>query len=96
MTPAPVKITVVAREFSFAFSKPKVKVGTTVTFKVVNKGQVEHNLVFTTLGKATALIQPGASATLKVRFRKKGRFFYICSVPRHAERGMSGSFLVTA
>jgi uncharacterized cupredoxin-like copper-binding protein len=96
VVPPPVKITVVAREFSFTFSKAKVKVGTTVTFKLVNKGQVEHNLVFTTLGKATALIQPGASTTLKVKFRKKGRFFYICSVPRHAERGMSGSFLVTA
>jgi len=90
----PVKITVVAREFSFTFSKSSVKVGSTVVFNVVNKGQVEHNLVFTTLGKSTKLLQPGQKTTLKVTFKKKGRFAYICSVPRHAQQGMGGSFLV--
>jgi uncharacterized cupredoxin-like copper-binding protein len=85
---------VVAREFSFTFSKSSVKVGSTVVFNVVNKGQVEHNLVFTTLGKSTKLLQPGQKTTLKVTFKKKGRFAYICSVPRHAQQGMGGSFLV--
>jgi uncharacterized cupredoxin-like copper-binding protein len=27
-------------------------------------------------------------------FKKTGRFPYICSVPRHAEQGMAGSYLV--
>jgi uncharacterized cupredoxin-like copper-binding protein len=91
----PVKITVVMREFRFTFSKPKVKVGTTVVFNVVNKGQVEHDLAFPTLGKSTKLLQPGQKTTLKMIFKKKGRFAYICSVPRHAQQGMAGSFQIT-
>jgi uncharacterized cupredoxin-like copper-binding protein len=90
----PTKITVVMRDYSFTFSKSFVRAGTTVVFTVTNKGQTDHNLVFTTLGKTTPLVGPGKSVKLKVLFKKKGRFFYVCSVPRHAERGMSGSFLV--
>jgi len=90
----PVKIRVVANEFTFTFPKASVPHGSTVLFNVVNKGAVAHNLVITSLGKATPLIQPGKSATVKVIFKKKGRFPYICSVPRHAEQGMAGSFLV--
>ena len=91
-----VKITVVMREFSFTFSKSSVKAGTTVVFNVVNKGQVEHDLYFTTLRKHTKLVQPGQKTTLQVTFKKKGRFAYICSVPRHAQQGMGGAFLVKA
>jgi uncharacterized cupredoxin-like copper-binding protein len=91
----PIKITVVARDFSFTLSKLKVRAGSTVIFTLINKGQADHNLVFTTLGKSTPLLGPGKSAKLKVLFKKKGRYPYICSVPRHAERGMADSFLVT-
>jgi uncharacterized cupredoxin-like copper-binding protein len=90
----PIKIAVVAREWSFKFSKASVKAGSTVIFTVTNKGSQDHNLVFTTLGKHTALLGPGKSAKLKVVFKKKGRYPYICSLPRHAERGMADSFLV--
>jgi uncharacterized cupredoxin-like copper-binding protein len=90
----PIKISVVAREWSFTPSKQSVKVGSAVIFTVKNEGQIAHDLVFTTLGKRTPLINPGQSATLHIVFRKKGRYPYICSVARHAERGMSDSFLV--
>jgi uncharacterized cupredoxin-like copper-binding protein len=92
----PIKISVVAREWTFILSKQSVKAGSTVIFTVTNKGQTDHNLVFTTLGKSTPLLAPGKSAKLRVVFRKKGRYPYICSVPRHAERGMADSFLVRA
>jgi uncharacterized cupredoxin-like copper-binding protein len=92
----PIKISVVAREWSFTFSKNSVKAGSTVIFAVKNKGATAHDLVFTTLGKKTPLLSPGKSATLRVVFKKKGRYAYICSVPRHAERGMADSFLVKA
>jgi uncharacterized cupredoxin-like copper-binding protein len=91
----PIKISVVARDFSYTLSKQKVRAGSTVIFTVTNKGQTDHNLVFTTLGKRTPMLSPGESAKLKVVFRKKGRYPYVCTVPRHAERGMADSFLVT-
>jgi uncharacterized cupredoxin-like copper-binding protein len=92
---APVKITVVAKEFSFSFSKASVPHGTTVIFTVINEGQLSHNLVFTTLNKATPLLLPGKKATLQMTFTKKGHYYYICSVPNHAQQGMAGSFVVT-
>jgi plastocyanin len=92
--PKPVTITVVAKEFSFTFSKPSVPAGTTVIFKVVNKGALAHNLVFTSAGRATPLLSPGATKLLTVVFKKAGLYPYICSVDRHAEQGMAGSFLV--
>ena len=91
---ATVKIKVVATEYSFTFSKASAKKGSTVVFTVKNTGAIPHNLVFTSLGKATPMIAPGASKTLTIKFAKAGRFAYICSVPRHAEQGMAGSFLV--
>jgi uncharacterized cupredoxin-like copper-binding protein len=94
--PAPIKVTVVAKEFSFSFTKTSVRHGSTVVCTVVNHGQLAHNLVFTTLGKAaTPLLSPGKKATLTVKFPKKGHFYYICSVPNHAEEGMAGAFVVT-
>jgi plastocyanin len=92
---APVKITVTAKEFSFTFSKTSVPHGTTVIFTLINRGQLSHNLVFTTLSKSTPLLLPGHKATLKITFTKPGHYYYICSVPNHAEEGMAGSFVVT-
>jgi uncharacterized cupredoxin-like copper-binding protein len=92
-----VKIRVIATEFRYTFGRPStVKAGTTVIFTVVNKGQVVHDLDFTGLRRKTPNIAPGKSATLKITFKKKGRYAYICSLPRHAEQGMAGTFVVKA
>src|SRR5206468_2129889 len=71
-----VTIKVTATEYKFALSKRSVSPGTTVTFKVTNKGKLTHN--FKILGKKTPLIQPGKTATLKVVFKKKGKFGFLC------------------
>jgi uncharacterized cupredoxin-like copper-binding protein len=92
---APIKITVIAKEFSFALTKTSVPHGSTVVFNVVNRGQLVHNFVFTSLGKKTAMLLPGGKASLTVSFAKKGHYYYICSVPLHASQGMAGSFVVT-
>jgi uncharacterized cupredoxin-like copper-binding protein len=91
--PAPTKITVTATEFDFTFSKVSLKKPGKVIFTVINKGQIAHNLQFKTLHKTTKMLQPGQKTTLTVTF-KKGSFSYLCTVPRHAEQGMAGSFKV--
>jgi uncharacterized cupredoxin-like copper-binding protein len=83
-----VTITVVAREFSFKLSKQTVPVGTTVVFKVTNKGKISHN--FSIAGKKTPNLLPGKSATVTVTFKKKGKFAYLCTIPGHAAAGMKG------
>jgi uncharacterized cupredoxin-like copper-binding protein len=81
-------IVVKATEFKFALSKSTVPVGT-VVFKVENKGKIGHD--FKIGGKRTPIIAPGKTATLKVVFKKKGRYAYLCDVPGHARLGMKGT-----
>ena len=85
-----VTIAVTAKEWSFNLSKRTVPVGTTVVFKVTNKGKIGHNFVIA--GKKTPLLNPGKSASITVKFTKKGKFAYQCSVPGHARLGMKGTF----
>jgi uncharacterized cupredoxin-like copper-binding protein len=85
-------IKVSAGEFFFKFSKASIAKPGTVVFVVKNVGHLAHDLKIA--GKKTALIQPGNSARLKVVFKKKGHFTYLCTVPGHAAQGMEGTFVV--
>lgn len=85
-----VTIRVVANEWSFKLSKRTVPAGSTVVFKVVNKGKIAHD--FKIAGKKTKLLQPGKSQSLVVKFPKKGKKAYICTIKGHARLGMKGVF----
>ena len=89
---AKVTITVTAKEFSFGLSKRTVPVGTTVVFKVINKGKISHN--FAIAGKKTPNLNPGQSASVTVKFGKKGLIPFSCTLPGHAGAGMKGKFAV--
>jgi uncharacterized cupredoxin-like copper-binding protein len=84
-------VTVTAKEFSFKLSKSSVPHGK-VTFKVVNKGKLQHD--FWISGHKTKLISPGKSATLTVTL-SKGKKAYKCTVAGHAAAGMKGTLKVT-
>ena len=79
---------VTAKEWGFKLSKKSFSAGT-VVFKVTNKGKIGHD--FKINGKKTPLIQPGKTATLKVVFKKKGKYSYVCTVSGHAKLGMKGA-----
>jgi uncharacterized cupredoxin-like copper-binding protein len=85
------KITVSASEFKFVFSKRSAPIGT-VVFTVVNKGKISHD--FKIGGKKTTTLNPGQKTTLTVKFSKKGRYAYLCTVQGHAAAGMRGVFAV--
>ncbi len=85
-------ITVAASEFKFKLSKSSLSKPGTVNFKVTNKGSVPHD--FKINGKKTTLLSPGKSQTLKVAFKKKGSYPYLCTVTGHAALGMKGTFTV--
>jgi uncharacterized cupredoxin-like copper-binding protein len=87
-----VKITVKASEFKFALSRRSVPAGTTVVFNVVNVGKISHD--FKIAGKKTPTLNPGKKAVIKVLFKKKGRYPYLCTLLGHAGAGMKGSFSV--
>jgi nitrite reductase (NO-forming) len=86
-----IRVSVVATEFAFRLSRKSVPVGSTVIFSVVNKGKIAHD--FAIAGKKTPLIQPGKTATLKVK-PSKGLKPYKCTVLGHAAAGMKGVFAV--
>jgi uncharacterized cupredoxin-like copper-binding protein len=87
-----VTIRVTASEWKFKLSRASVPTGTTVIFKVTNKGKIAHD--FKINGKKTQIIKPGATKTVTVKFTKKGRLTYICTVTGHAKLGMTGKFSV--
>jgi nitrite reductase (NO-forming) len=89
---ATTRITVAASEFKFVFSKRSIPAAGTVIFTVVNKGKISHN--FSIAGKVTPNLLPGKSATLTVKFKKKGHYAYLCTIPGHAAAGMKGTFSV--
>jgi uncharacterized cupredoxin-like copper-binding protein len=74
-------------EFRFTLSKKTVKRGA-VVFKITNKGTLPHD--FKIHGKKTPLIQPRKSRTLRVTFKKVGKYKYLCTVSGHAAAGMKG------
>jgi uncharacterized cupredoxin-like copper-binding protein len=80
------------REFRFTLSSNSVARPGTVTFNFKNTGTVAHD--FKIDGKTTPLVQPGHTAKLVVRFKKTGKFSYLCTVPGHAAAGMRGVFTV--
>ena len=78
-------------EFKFKLSKLTVPKGV-VTFVVTNKGQLPHD--FKIAGKKTKLLQHNKSQTLKVTFKKAGKYAYLCTVSGHAAAGMKGTVRV--
>ena len=90
----PIKITATLREYSITFNRASVLKGKPVVFTVKNAGAVAHNIDFVGIGKRTAVLAPGAKATLKITFKKKGTIQVVCDVPRHIQLGMVTSFKV--
>ena len=78
-------------EFNFTLSKKTVAKGT-VVFKVANKGAIAHD--FKIAGKKTPSIAAGKAATLKIVFKKAGKYPFLCTLPAHASAGMKGTLTV--
>ncbi len=94
-TTAVTKVTVKMVDYRFRLSTKTVHKGT-VVFTVINKGQVPHIFEIQRLRKQTALLQPGQRATLRVRFLKAGRYYYLCPVGNHVLYGMAGYLRVAS
>jgi uncharacterized cupredoxin-like copper-binding protein len=88
-------------ELGFKLSKFSNLPAGTFTFDVKNAGLGIHNFKLCTtpatssaknacVGKATALLKHGQTATLTVVLTKTGMYEYICAVPGHAAAGMKG------
>jgi len=92
---ATTKVTVGMVEYRFKLSTKTVHKGT-VVFTVINEGQVPHIFEIQRLHKITPLLQPRQRYTLRVKFTKPGRYYYLCPVDNHVLYGMTGYLRVIA
>jgi uncharacterized cupredoxin-like copper-binding protein len=89
---------VTATEFEFKPNKFEAKVGQKLTFKVTNKGTVEHNFVILTpdgsqeLTKITT--QPGETKSLEFTPTEAVTYQIDCNIAGHKEAGMVGELIV--
>lgn len=78
-------------EFRFTLSKKTIPKGTGV-FKVTNRGKIRHD--FKIAGKKTPSLAASKGSTLKIVFKKAGKYPYLCTLPGHAAAGMKGVLVV--
>jgi uncharacterized cupredoxin-like copper-binding protein len=87
-------INVSMKEYSFTLSQNSVPQGT-VTFVIKNDGIEPHNFDISGI-KAGAIIGPGQTETWTVGLAAKASgYVYVCDVPFHLDRGMTGTLIVT-
>jgi plastocyanin len=88
------KLTVVMSEYKFVLSKKSVPYGT-VLVTLVNKGTIDHNMVFNGpfVYLRTPLITPGETYHFKLVLKKPGSYPFVCAP--HFELGMVGALRAT-
>lgn len=87
------RVTVKMTEYRFRLSTNTVHKGT-VVFTILNKGQLPHTFAIRKLQKVSPLVQPGRRTTMRVTFRKTGKYYYLCTVGAHEQYGMFGNLRV--
>jgi plastocyanin len=93
---APVRVQVVAKEYSFALSRMHVKAGA-ATIELANFGQDPHDLRLQRVGArhiaGLGVVAPGKRAELSLRL-PPGRYSLWCSVANHRALGMRATLVV--
>ena len=89
---------VTATEFQFAPKQFDAKIGQKLTFKVTNKGTVEHNFVILSPDGSQELTkintQPGETKTLEFTPTEAVTYQIDCNIAGHKEAGMVGELIV--
>jgi len=90
---ATTRVTITGGEYFFKLSQARVPRGTVyVTF--VNQGSESHDLKFTGKSPMTRILAPNTNQTIKLVFKKPGRYAFLCTVGQHALMGMAGTLVV--
>ena len=99
-TPAPASgktFNVDETEFAYSPNAFNASVGQPITFKITNKGTVDHTFVILGLdGKEAAKtnVKAGATETLQYTPTAAGTYPIVCDLPGHKEAGMQGTLTV--
>lgn len=95
--PSPVpdasELLVVATDFRFEPGEIRIAVGDTVNLVLDNRGRVYHDLTVIGLG-FTIVAETGTRGSGSFVASQPGTFAVECSVPGHAEAGMTGTLVI--
>lgn len=89
----------VLEDLRFTPNRLDAKAGETLVVRLSNQGSVRHDLNFASLHMpdlkgVDAIMAPGESRTLSLRFDEPGTHTFRCSAPGHAAAGMTGAVFV--
>ncbi len=97
--PTPSRLLVTAREFSLALSRPKVDAGPAI-IQLYNYGEDPHDLKLQRVGSnreyALGEVPSGETGRLDLKLRRKSTYRLWCSIPGHAELGMTATLRTAA
>ncbi|HXF73667.1 MAG TPA: cupredoxin domain-containing protein [Actinomycetota bacterium] len=90
--PGAPELEVTARDLAFSPAEPSVTAGETVNVVLRNEGAAFHDLAIPTLGFRLEA-GPGETAAASLTVPTPGRYRFLCTVPGHAEAGMTGTLV---
>ena len=87
------------QDFRFEPNRIDARAGVPVTVTLHNGGTEEHDLNFPSLhmpglAGVEAILQPGETRLVTLRFDEPGEHTFICTLPGHAAAGMTGAVFV--
>lgn len=91
--------TIVFEEMRFVPNRIDAKVGVPLMVRLTNDGRERHDLNFPSLHMpglegVEAILEPGETGTITLRFDEPGTHTFSCSLPGHAAAGMTGAVFV--
>jgi Cu+-exporting ATPase len=89
-----VRLDVVARDVRFEPASATVPAGEWVVITLRNEDPIFHDLEVEGLANVDVAARPGQTASIRVRLDRPGTYEYVCTVPGHAEAGMTGTLVV--
>lgn len=87
-------VEVTAEEFKFTPATVEVEPGQTVRLKLVNDGNMSHNLHLREQDMKTDTIQAGKTDALEFTAPQDGEVGFFCAIPGHESAGMKGKIVV--
>jgi nitrite reductase (NO-forming) len=96
---APGPPTIVFEEMRFIPNRIDARAGVTLSVRLTNNGRERHDLNFPSLHMpglqgVEAILEPGETRTITLRFDEPGTHTFSCSLPGHAAAGMTGAVFV--
>jgi plastocyanin len=88
------QVAVTAHELRFSPAEVRVRADGWVVIRFSNDDPVFHDWMVEGLANVDAGARPGQTQRIRVRFEGPGTFRILCTVPGHADAGMTGTLVV--